>query len=154
MKTSIKESIKTAITMFVLGILPAMLAVSLFYQKRYFPMVGWLMLLALLLLIACFALWSARFVAEKDDLKSKSNGSRVNAIQSKNEKDYVLLTSTNDWVKVQAITDHLKNNGIKCVVLDQHSTTMMRFIPEVEMRVMVSTEDYESSLKIIKDAFV
>lgn len=39
----------------------------------------------------------------------------------------------------------------ECMILDRHSAEIMRFLPEIEMRIMVPSRDYESSVKILED---
>jgi hypothetical protein len=61
-----------------------------------------------------------------------------------------IITSKN-CVEVQAVMDALKGNGIDCIVLDSHSAALLRFLPDVEMRVMVRGKDFERSAEVIAD---
>ncbi len=66
------------------------------------------------------------------------------------EQLHLLLTSK-DCVFITALASELKKDGIEFAVLDQYAGRMMKFIPDMEMKVMVSGKDYEQCLSIAKD---
>jgi magnesium-transporting ATPase (P-type) len=79
-----------ALAIFFVGILPSsILVVSLFYQKRNIPMVGWLILLTHFLFITLVALCYSRFTSGKDDLKSSATDSNVKTAQNKRSDDFI-----------------------------------------------------------------
>jgi hypothetical protein len=66
-------------------------------------------------------------------------------------EDFAFLMSTKDCMLAKIVIDALKQNKIDGVVLDKHSSRIMQFLPDVDMRIMVPTKDYEESVKIVED---
>ncbi len=62
-----------------------------------------------------------------------------------------LLLTSKDCVFITALASELKKDGIEFAVLDQYAGRMMRFLPDMEMKVMVPGKHYDRSLSIAKD---
>ena len=139
------------IILFIGIALSAFLSISLFREKRYHSITGWLIILLVFLFFAYRAFWrpkSKRFVKNRG--KHDSISGKFIDIGAMNDENFVQLTTTKDCIKVHAIKNALIDNDINCVVLDQHSTRMMFYLPDVEMRIMVPKKDFENSITIIE----
>ena len=134
-------------------VLFAFLSISLFREKRYQPMTGCLILLGILLFFAFISL-PLRLPKIKNPVKSKKKRDTISVkpifTESISDENFVQLTTTKDCIKVHAIKNTLIDNDINCVVLDQHLTRMMFYLPDVEMRIMVPKKDFENSITIIE----
>src|SRR3990172_9385329 len=131
-------------------LLSTSIAISLFLEKRYYPMTGWVIITVIVILALYFALRTGKNVpSDKNYLKEEPTISSSVAVETHDDENYVRLISSTNPIEVEAIKNALTANNIHCVVFDQHSFELTRFIPDVEMRIMVSPKDYEDGLKII-----
>ncbi len=133
-------------------VLGTLIAISLFLEKRYYPMTGVIIITVIFLFFTYLAVRTEKDMPHyKKDVKAKPIISTSFEVEGQKDENYVRLISSKDPVEVEAIKGALMASNIDCIVLDQHSAALMRFIPEVEMRIMVSPKDYEDGLKIIED---
>ena len=139
---------KAIIVLYIAVLGSAGLATSLFLEGRNYPATGW----TILTFVFIFFLVLEKYLRQKEnklkDYEDKLTKNRANA-QAKHMENFVLLLSSQDPVKVYAIKDILSSHNIECVVLDSHSSQMMGFLPDVKMRVMVPSENFDESVKII-----
>ena len=132
--------------LFCLGI-----TLKLFFEHRFYAASGWT---AITIIFTFFVL--IYFLPDKVIFvrKRKQPGSRSLSYQnnSKTKKygNYALLISTKDLPRSQAIIDALSGNHIHYVVLDQHAAQIMRFLPDLEMRIMVPVEDLGRSKEAVR----
>ena len=127
----------------------AALTISLFLEGRNYPATGW----AILTLVFIFFVVLEKYLRQKEikrkDYEDKLAKNRTNA-QRKYLENFVFLLSSKDPIKVYAIKDILSDYNIKCVVLDSYSSQMFGFLPDVKMRVVVHSEDFDESVKIVE----
>lgn len=69
---------------------------------------------------------------------------------AKDDEFHLLLTSK-DCVFITALASEFKKDGIDYAVFDQYAGRMMKFLPDMEMKVMVSGRDYNRCLSIVND---
>jgi hypothetical protein len=131
---------------FVLG--SAGLATSLFLEGRNYPATGWTIITSGFIFFVVLEKYLRQKETKLRGFENKLTKNRANA-QAKYMEHFVVLLSSQDPVKVYAIKDLLYSHDIECVVLDSHSSQMMGFLPDVKMRVMVRSEDFDESVKII-----
>jgi hypothetical protein len=62
----------------------------------------------------------------------------------------ILLFSTKDRVAVSAIQSALKDNGIDCKIVGEHTEGMLGFVQDVDMKVLVPKDDFENSVRIME----
>ena len=139
---------KAIIIMYIFILGSAGLTTSLFLEGRNYPATGW----TIITFVFVFVLVLEKYLRQKEiklkDYEDKLTKNRAIA-QAKNLENFVVLLSSQDSIKVYAIKDVLSSHNIECVVLDSHSSQMMGFLPDVKMRVMVRSEDFDESVKII-----
>jgi len=139
---------KAIIIMYICILGSAGLTTSLFLEGRNYPATGW----TILTFVFIFVLVLEKYLRQKEiklkDYEDKLTKNRAIA-QAKNLENFVVLLSSQDSIKVYAIKDVLSSHNIESVVLDSHSSQMMGFLPDVKMRVMVRSEDFDESVKII-----
>jgi hypothetical protein len=132
----------------------AFLSISLFREKRYQPMTGCLILLCIFLFFTFISL-PLRLPQIKNPIKSKRKRDIISegsiSMGDIRGDDLVQLISTKNCIRAHAIKNALIDDNINCVVLDQHSTRMMFYLPDVEMRIMVPKKDLKNSMAIIKN---
>ena len=79
-------------------------------------------------------------------------GSAPQKISTKAEDEGLhLLLKSRDCVFITTLASELKKEGIEFTVLDQYAGRMMRFVPDMEMKVMVSAKDYDRCYSIAND---
>ena len=133
-------------------VLGTLIAISLFLEKRYYPMTGVIIITVIFLFFTYLAVRTETDMPHyKKDVKAKPIISTSFEVEGQKDENYVRLISSKDPVQVEAIRSALIAKSIDCVVFDEHSATLMRFIPDVEMRIMVRGKDYEDGLKILED---
>jgi len=139
---------KAIIIMYIFILGSAGLTTSLFLEGRNYPATGW----TIITFVFVFVLVLEKYLRQKEiklkDYEDKLTKNRAIA-QAKNLENFVVLLSSQDSIKVYATKDVLSSHNIECVVLDSHSSQMMGFLPDVKMRVMVRSEDFDESVKII-----
>jgi len=142
---------KAYIILIIWAVFSFALTIKLYLENRLHGGTGWAIITAIFIFFIMVYFLSFR----KTPLISKGHGERridqPHAVQMKKNANYVFLISTKDILKVQAIKDTLVDHNVDCLVLDQHSSEMLRFLPDVEMRVMVPAKDFERSLEVVKD---
>ncbi len=124
-----------------------MMAGFLFLHNNYYSATGWV----IISIVAMFFSYLLFLTPKGEGICSKaiSNNISIRTKANKAAEDLVLLTSTKDQIRLGQIQQALENRGISCVILDQHSTVMIGFLPDVEMRIMVHAKDFENSVRII-----
>jgi hypothetical protein len=133
---------------FVLWIIGSlMMSGYLLLQANYYSATGWV----IISIVAMFFTYLLFLTPKGRKICSKPISSTISAKANKAGEDLVFLTSTKDQIKVGQIQQALENRGISCVILDQHSTVMIGFLPDVEMRIMVHAKHFENSARIIDD---
>ena len=125
------------------------MSLRLFLEQRYYAGIGWLIILS----ISIFFAYLYHLPLPK---KIKHKGMlRANKIKSpKKNAEFVLLFSTKDHIKIAIIKDALLKNGIRCKVLGQHSEGMMSFVPEIEAKIMVQSNDLDDSVCILENVLM
>ena len=129
------------------------LSAKLFAEGRSYPGTGW----AIIAGIFTFILFVERFLRGREDRIERAEHSCRDFIRQQNERSledpesYTEILTSRNCVEVQAVLDSLKQDEIDCVVFDSHSAALLRFLPEVEMRVMVCGKDYKRSVEIITE---
>ena len=132
--------------MFVLWIIGSLtMSAYLFLQTNYYSATGWV----IISIVAMFFTYLLFLTPKEERICSKAISNNISAKANKTAEDLVFLTSTKDQIKLGQIQQALQNRGISSVILDQHSTVMIGFLPDVEMRIMVHAKDFESSARII-----
>jgi hypothetical protein len=138
------------VILYMFIVLSAFLSVSLFLEKRYYPMTVWIIIAVVFLIFAYLALRTGKGIpSDKRNLKGETIIDTSIAAETQKDENYVRLISTKNPIEVEAIKSALMANNISCVVFDQHSVTLVRFMPDVEMRIMVPGKNYEDGLRII-----
>jgi len=127
------------------------LALKMYSEDRYPEGIGWAINAFVFVLMACLV-----FIKPKasEEITYKYKDAVDLSAKNPNVSDDVLmlLVSTKELIEVERITKLLGSHGIRCVILDQHSSAMMDFLPDVEMRIMVPSSQYKNSLTILGDA--
>jgi hypothetical protein len=139
---------KAIIIMYIFILGSAGLTTSLFLEGRYYPATGWTILTFGFIFFVVLEKYLRQKEIKRKDYEDKLTKNRANA-QAKYMEKFIVLLSSQDPVGVYAIKDVLSNHNIECVVLDSHSSQMMGFLPDIKMRVMVRSEDFDESVKII-----
>ncbi|MCP4353025.1 MAG: DUF2007 domain-containing protein [Desulfobacterales bacterium] len=124
-----------------------LLSVKLYLESDYRGCIGWFIISAVFI----FYTWLCHLDPKETEISEIQKPDYLHIRQIKKNEDFVLLFSTKDHNEVARIREALINEGIECVVLDRHSSTMMSFLPDVEMRIMVSGSDFEKSVRIYED---
>jgi len=136
---------------FFMGVLGSfILSVKLILQERYYPAMGWAIIL-LILVFFTFLYHLPPKTLRKKRIRRTRTINYPKGKQAKDGEDLALLFSTKDHIKIERLKNALRENGIECTVLNQHSSGMMSFLPDVEMRMMVPFKNLESSLRIVED---
>lgn len=108
-------------------------------QHRYYPAIGWCIITAVFIFML---IWS--LIKPGDKLHSgESFHKKFNNISIIDKEKLLLLYASNDIIRIAQVEQALQVHGIDCSVMDRHGSVMMSFIPEIEMRIMVTQEDYE-----------
>lgn len=68
-----------------------------------------------------------------------------------NDPDFMLLHSTKDPALLSAITALLDEAGIEYTVLDECGASMLSFLPDAEIRIIVGRERYDEALELVND---
>ncbi len=139
---------KAIIILYIAVLGSAGLATSLFLEGRNYPATGWTIITLVFIFFAVLEKYLRQKEIKRKDYEDKLTKNRAIA-ERKYMEDFVVLLSSKDPTKVCAIKDVLTNHDIECIVLDSHSSQMMGFLPDVKMRVMVRSEDFDESVKII-----
>ncbi len=66
------------------------------------------------------------------------------------DKEFSILFSSNKIEDIINVEHLLKNNGINYILIDEHATSLMRFVPGLETRILVSNKDIERSVKLLQ----
>lgn len=122
-----------------------MMSGFLFLQANYYSATGWV----IISIVAMFFTYLLFLTPKGERICSKAISNNISAKANKASEDLVFLISTKDQIRLGQIQQALQNTGISCVILDQHSTVMIGFLPDVEMRIMVHAKDFENSMRII-----
>ena len=139
---------KAIIIMYIFILGSAGLTISLFLEGRNYPATGWTIITFVFIIFVVLEKYLRQKETNLKGYEDKLTKNRANA-QAKYLENFVVLLSSQDPVKAYAIKDVLSSHNIECVVLDSHSSQMMGFLPDVKMRVMVRSEDFDESVKII-----
>jgi hypothetical protein len=139
---------KAIIILYIAVLGSAGLATSLFMEGRNYPATGWTILTFVFVFFVVLEKYLRRKEIKVKDYEDKLTKNQAIA-QAKCMENFVIVLSSKDPIKVYAIKDALSSHNIECVVLDSHSSQMMGFLPDVKMRVMVRSEDFDESVKII-----
>jgi len=114
--------------------------------QRYYAAVGWV----IILLTSIFITYLYHIIPRKT-LTHKEASQQIIIKPSKEDEEFTILYSTKNNVEVTLIKDALLKNGINCKILGQYSEGMLSFVPDIEVKIMVSTNDFDNSIRILKD---
>lgn len=112
-------------------------------ENRYYNATGWIIILAV---YGFFLIWT--FYKPRETRMSYTSLKKV--LPTGND-ELVLLHSSKDIIRICQIEQALKGRDIFFTVLDRYGSTMMEFLPEVEMRIMVLKKDFRWSNEIIDE---
>jgi hypothetical protein len=137
--------------MFALGSFA--LTAKLFTEGRSYPGTGWAILTSFLIFLIVIERY---FRGREDRMEGAEQSNREflrqrDAGSLEDPESYTEIMTSRNCVEVQFVLDSLQENDIDCIVLDSHTAALMRFLPDVEMRVMVRGKDFERSAEIIAD---
>ena len=135
--------------MYVFVIGSAYIAIRLFMEGRSYPGSGWAIITSLLIFIIILE----KYLRHKKIILERQKYNYQHIIEKGNNEfkdNFTVLISTKDPLKVQLVVNLLRENNIEYSVLDCHSTQMLRFLPDVEIRVMVLGKNYDESIKLVE----
>lgn len=129
------------------------LAVKLFAEGQSYPGTGWAIVTGFItFFIAIERYFRGREkTMEGAEQRNKEFIRQRDAKSLEDPESYMEIMTSKDCVVVQSVLDYLQEKDIDCIVLDSHSAALMRFLPDIEMRVMVRGKDFERSAEIIAD---
>ena len=124
------------------------IAISLYNQGKYYEF-SYLFVFTLLMLCLIFFL----NIKPKTKPTNKYGKSKFQLTYNKSltSTNFSLLYSTKDYILFQRIITILGSQGINYYIFDLQGSSMMNFLSDVEIRIMVRSSDYEHSLKIINE---
>lgn len=69
------------------------------------------------------------------------------------DEHYTELVSTKDTIKAEMAKGILDQAGVNYVSLDEHSSHLMNYLPDVRVRIMVPAGDMERAVEAVRDLF-
>jgi len=142
---------KAFIILIIWALFSFALALKLYLENRFYAATGWAIITVIFTSFVMLYFLYFRKIPLKKSRSDKKRIDRPDAVQTKKAGNYVTLISTKDSLKAHAIKDALISQNVDCLVADQYSSEMMRFLQDVEMRIMVPAKDFERGLEIVKN---
>jgi len=137
-KAAIAFGCPIAIFLFVLSI-------KLMIEERFLPSTGF-MIVSIFMFICLFFVFYNPGTQLTNRIARRISKSKSNPIV-----DFELIYASKDPVEISHIKEVLKEEGITCFIFDENTSGMMRFLQEIEIKVLVHKDDYEKSIVIVNE---
>jgi Putative prokaryotic signal transducing protein len=144
--TSGSERIVNNFILLLFLLMSISISVLLYREQKYHEFSGWLIISLLIILFL-----SVYNIKQKSKSKTNFANRQLNYNKASISDGLVLLYSTKDSIVLQKIIAILEKHGIDYHVFDLHAASMMNFLSEVQMKIMVNNSDYEHSIKIVNN---
>jgi len=121
------------------------MSIKLIIEERYYQSTPFIILFIFFSACIFFVFYNPEIRSTKKIVR------KISRSRTKPVVDFEQIYASKDPVDISHVVEILRNNGITCYIFDENASGLMKFLLEVEIRVLVPKDDYGKSIALVNE---